>query len=50
MKTIIPQVKDTLGWINGRFDNVEKRISELKDVTLETIQIKQKKIKNRKHH
>lgn len=39
----MPKMKNALNWINNRLDMAEKKISQIKDITIGTIQIMERK-------
>lgn len=43
MKMTMPKRKNALNWINNRLDMAEKKISQIKDITIGTIQIMERK-------
>lgn len=43
MKMTMPKMKNALNWINNRLDMAEKKISQIKDITIGTIQIMERK-------
>lgn len=48
MKNIITEMKNSIKSFNGSLNKTEERIRELKDKSIEIIQLNEQKIKNKK--
>lgn len=50
MNITISEMKNTLDWINSRIDVTEGKVSELRDITIETIQYEAQRLKKDKKY